>query len=419
MSAPHPQRDFARDVVARLRDAGFQALFAGGCVRDLLMGREPQDYDVATAATPEQVRNLFGKRRTLAVGASFGVIIVLGPSPECHVEVATFRADGNYADGRRPDRVEFSDPQTDAQRRDFTINGMFFDPIDERVIDYVGGQQDLEHHQLRAIGDPRVRFTEDKLRLLRAVRFTATLDFELEADTARAVAAMADQILVVSWERITQELKKMLVNRHRRRAMTLCDESGLLANILPELAQLRHDPLHPDWLHTLELLDELTDPTFPLALATLLHRLPIDPGTVVDIAALCRRLKLSNDETDSVVWLTRNSAALDAPADLTLAQLKRLLAHRDAPALVGLLTARARVRTTLAEPLEFVLNFLARTPPEAINPPPLIDGADLKRLGLQPGPRFRELLDGVRELQLNSDLTTTSDALDWIRAQLT
>ncbi len=238
MTTSSPQREFAIEIVRKLRAAGYEALMAGGCVRDLLLGREPQDYDVATTARPEQVRTLFGHRRTLAVGASFGVIVVLPPrgNDAGQVEVATFRTEGPYLDGRRPESVAFCTPEEDAQRRDFTINGMFYDPIETRVLDFVEGEADLAARVIRAIGDPHDRMREDKLRMLRAVRFTATLDFELDEVTAAAVREMADQITVVSAERIAQELRRMLVDAHRRRAVELCDDVGLLAVILPELA---------------------------------------------------------------------------------------------------------------------------------------------------------------------------------------
>src|SRR5580692_10955471 len=235
MPSADRQREFAVDVVRRLQGAGFRALWAGGCVRDILMGRAPQDYDVATDARPDAVRDLFGRRRTLAVGASFGVIIVLGPKGAGNVDVATFRTEGPYLDGRRPEHVEFATPEEDAQRRDFTINGMFYDPISEQVHDYVGGESDLAARVVRAIGRPADRMTEDKLRMLRAVRFAATLDFQLDAATANAVRAMAPEIHVVSAERIAQELKKMLVDPHRRRAIELARDTQLLLEILPEL----------------------------------------------------------------------------------------------------------------------------------------------------------------------------------------
>ena len=254
------QRDFAVHVVSRLRDAGYEALWAGGCVRDLLLNRIPGDYDIATSAHPETVRQVFGKRRTLAIGASFGVIVVLPEKKSAgQIEVATFRSDGQYIDGRRPDSVIFSSAEEDAQRRDFTVNGMFYDPIDERVIDYVGGEQDLSKRVVRAIGDPVARMTEDKLRMLRAVRFTSTLGFELETETANAIRGMADQLPAVSAERIAQELRKMLTGPDPARAIQLADDVELLKAFLPEL--LPGEPLD----RTLDMLRTLNDPSFGLA----------------------------------------------------------------------------------------------------------------------------------------------------------
>src|SRR3954470_14577492 len=209
------QREFALDVSRKLREAGFDALWAGGCVRDELLGLTPKDYDVATSATPDQIRDLFGHRRTLAIGASFGVITVLGPRDAGQIEVATFRTDAAYSDGRHPDSVTFTTAEHDAERRDFTINGLFFDPLAEKVVDYVGGQQDLKAHILRAIGNPRLRLSEDKLRMLRAVRFAATFNFSIESDTLLAIQEMAPQINTVSAERVGSEIRRMLVDSNR------------------------------------------------------------------------------------------------------------------------------------------------------------------------------------------------------------
>ncbi|MFM8286942.1 MAG: CCA tRNA nucleotidyltransferase, partial [Planctomycetaceae bacterium] len=233
------RREFAVSVVRRLQRAGYTAYWAGGCVRDLLRGEDPSDFDVATSATPEQVRSLFGQRHTLAVGASFGVILVRGETSDSDVEVATFRTDGLYIDGRRPESVQFATPEQDAQRRDFTINGLFYDPLESRLYDYVGGQADLDRRLLRAIGDPVARFTEDKLRMLRAVRLSARFEFELEEQTALAVRQMASQVVVVSAERIAQELRKILLHRTRRIAIDRADWLGLLHQVLPELTEAR------------------------------------------------------------------------------------------------------------------------------------------------------------------------------------
>ncbi len=405
-----PQRAFATDVVRRLRDAGHIALFAGGCVRDLLLDRPAKDYDVATTATPDQVRKLFGQRRTLAVGASFGVIIVLGPQPGVQVEVATFRREGDYSDGRRPDHVEFCSPEEDARRRDFTINGMFYDPIDSRVLDYVGGESDLAAGMLRAIGDPHDRMREDKLRMLRAVRFAATLDFQLDSTTAAAVREMADQLTVVSAERIAQELRKMLVDPHRRRAMELCRDVGLLSIIFPELTSAVGDG---GTIRGFEMLHLLRDPGFELALAALLHELPAEPM----VRNICLRLKLSNDEKDRIVWLVAHQENLRDAPQFDLAKLKRALAHPYHPDQLQLVRSRLLVDGADLHPVLFCEEFLAKTPAGEINPPPVITGDDLIRLGMSPGPEFKHLLDQIRDAQLNGEITTKDAALQWLRTR--
>ena len=381
------------------------AYFAGGCVRDLLLGRQAKDYDVATNARPDQVRELFGRRKTLAVGESFGVIIVLGPKPAGQVEVATFRTDGEYHDGRRPTHVEFCSPEEDAQRRDFTINGMFYDPIDTRILDYVGGEHDLAARVIRAIGDPHARMTEDKLRMLRAVRFTATLEFDLDPATADAIRVMADQLHAVSAERIAQELHKMLLDRHRRRAIELCNEVGLLGVVLPELVGRVGNG---QWAvaKTLRMLALLDAPSFPLAFAALLHTLPFD--SVHDIG---RRLRLSNEEIERSTWLVAYQDSLRRAPEMSLAQCKRWLAHPHCDELLALLRTKLIAEEADLHPVLFCEEFLASTPLETLNPPPLISGNDLIRQGLKPGPKFKLLLEEIRDAQLNGVIATAAEAL--------
>ncbi|MEZ6050198.1 MAG: CCA tRNA nucleotidyltransferase [Planctomycetaceae bacterium] len=424
MTESHPLRDFATDVVRRLTDAGFVSLWAGGCVRDFMMGRVPKDYDIATNARPEQVREIFGKRRTVPVGESFGVIIVLGPTKSSgQVEVATFRSEGDYTDGRRPDSVIFCTPEEDAARRDFTINGMFFDPLTEKLHDFVGGERDLGEGIVRAIGDPRDRMSEDKLRMLRAVRFAATLDFQLDETTAQAVRDMSPEIRIVSWERITQELKRMLIDQHRERAIRLCRDLGLLEIILPELAPLLSEPsaLNPQpstrWWHTLHVLGNLESPGFELAMAALLLSVPSpstqskrDRDNAGTVRGVCRRLKLSNEETDYITWLVTNLHALDDAQSLPLSQLKRLLVHEQVTDLLTLArrTALAEQRDTAG--LDFAAAYLANTPKEVLNPPELLNGSDLQKLGLPPGPQFKEILTAIRDAQLNELIATADEA---------
>lgn len=407
-------REFAEQVVRRLTDAGYIALWAGGCVRDLLIGREPKDYDVATNALPEQVRDVFGKRRTLSVGESFGVIVVLGPKSAGQVEVATFRTDGNYLDGRRPETVVFSTPEEDAQRRDFTINGMFYDPLKKLVMDFVGGEHDLARSILRAIGDPHARMEEDKLRMLRAVRFAATFEFALDEATADAVRSMADQIAVVSAERIAQELRRMLVDQHRYRAIELCHDVGLLRRILPEL-----DPVISEstrWDRLLSSMRLLIDPSFALTFALLLDSIVATEGPASEFGPdlaedIGRRLKLSNQEIDDIAWLLKNRRALSAASTLPLSRLKRVLAQNLASDLIALMRARSLANDEQPDDALFCEEYLRTTPREVLDPQSLISGDDLIQAGFRPGPKFKEILDQVRDAQLELRITLPAEAM--------
>ncbi|HEY2253950.1 MAG TPA: CCA tRNA nucleotidyltransferase [Planctomycetaceae bacterium] len=422
MSAPDAKRQFAVEVVRTLAQAGFTALWAGGCVRDFLLGRPPDDYDVATNARPDQVQAVFGPRRTRAIGASFGVILVHAPrhTGGGDVEVATFRTEGPYLDGRHPEHVSFATPEEDAHRRDFTINGMFYDPLAEQVLDYVGGREDLTNKVVRAIGDPHARFGEDKLRMLRAVRISARFDFELDAKTAQAVRAQAPEILVVSQERIAQELKKMLVHPRRARAISLAHDVQLLTKIMPELApviaSIDEPSAHDRWRATLRMLELLDNPRFELALAALLHEAAFEgPPATIDVEQLCRRLRLSNDECHDVSWLVEHRDALQGVADWRKSRLKRLLAEP----LIGELILLARTYALATEAsladVEFCEQYLSETPLEDINPPPLITGDDLKHAGISPGPQFKQLLDQVRDAQLEGTIKTQDEAIALVR----
>jgi poly(A) polymerase len=410
MSAFSPQRQFAIEIVGKLRSAGHVALFAGGCVRDALLGREAKDYDVATTARPEEVRKIFGHKRTLAVGASFGVIMVLGPQGAGQVEVATFRTEGAYLDGRRPESVEYCTPEEDAKRRDFTINGMFFDPIEECVLDYVGGTADLTAKIVRAIGAPHERVKEDKLRMLRAVRFAATLDFSLDPTTADAVRELSSELVIVSAERIAQEMKKMLVDVHRRRAIELADDVGLIRIVFPELDPIRHQS---EWQITLRRLDLLQRPSFELALAALLK--PLEDKPVVE--KMCRRLKLSNDEIDRTVWLVAHQDDLDDAPRLSLAALKRTLAHCYGGDLLKLVRADRIASSSNLEAIEFCEGFLAKTPVDVLDPVPFVTGDDLIAMGFRPGPRFKSVLFLIRDAQLNLKIQSREEALAMVHAE--
>ena len=404
----------AVDIVRKLRDAGFQALWAGGCVRDLLLEKEPKDYDVATNALPEEVRHLFGERRTLAVGASFGVIIVRGHQPDCDVEIATFRSEGPYLDGRRPEHVKFTTAEEDAQRRDFTINGMFYDPINESIYDYVGGKADLQQHLIRAIGNPLERMQEDKLRLLRAIRFAATLGFHLAESTFHAIQTMANQITVVSPERISDELRKMLVHPHRKDAIDLVQSSGLLNPIIPKLAPLwENEENLPLWNRTLDRLAQLTTVNFETAFAALLLDLPAaTPDEQHNkVQQICKQLRFSNHGLHLVLWLLEHRTSLQGARDFKLSKLKRLLAHENCPYLFELVFADLSSQKQPLEDLEFCRQYRDHTPIEVLNPPPLITGNDLIDYGIQSGPEFKELLTRIQDAQLEESIHTHEEAL--------
>ena len=418
MTAHDPNREFAVHVVRRLKEAGHTALWAGGCVRDYLLGRVPKDYDVATDARPDEVRDLFGNRRTHAVGASFGVIIVQAPQDVVNVEIATFRTEGPYLDGRRPEHVSFSSPEQDALRRDFTINGIFYDPVEQQVFDFVGGEQDLGGSVVRAIGDPHDRMREDKLRMLRAVRFAATLQFELDSVTADAIREMADQMLVVSAERIAGELKQMLVDPRRMRAMQLTARVGLLAVILPELAPFLTDSPNTRWDRTLHMLNLLEGPGFELAAAALLHAVraaegPHDLEAAGQIVRrICKRLRLSNREIEHVGWLLEHQHDLEEAPRQPLAKLKQILAHPLIDDLLALSRSQILARNADLSSVIFCEEYLRNTPAEQINPAPLLTGNDLIDLGITPGPKFKLLIEAVRDAQLNGEVTTWTAALE-------
>jgi poly(A) polymerase len=436
------RREFATRVVRQLRDAGYQALWAGGCVRDLLLGRAPIDYDVATSATPEEVMRLF-RYRTIPVGAAFGVVRVRSQGGDGdEVEVATFRSDGAYLDGRHPTSVVFSSPALDAARRDFTINGMFLDPLTDELFDFVGGQADLEAGILRAIGDPEARFRDDKLRLIRAVRFAAQFDLTIEPSTRAALVALAPQITTVSAERIAQELRRMLVHPSRARAMDLALEAGVLAAALPPLVPMRGifqgKPYQPEgdlWDHTMLVLRFLpADPSFTLAFAALVH----DIGKPVTRSVqngrstfyhhaqlgrqiaeeLCRNLRLSNAERERITWLVEFHQYLGDAMRLRESKLKRILAHPGIDELLALHRADALASFGECRQVEYCEYYLRVQPTGPINPPPLVNGHDLVRHGLRPGSQFATILDQLREAQLDGVIGSKREALEWLDRRL-
>jgi tRNA nucleotidyltransferase/poly(A) polymerase len=419
---PEKQRAFAVEVVRALRERQFEALWAGGCVRDELLGRVPKDYDVATTAKPEEIRDLFGHRRTVPIGAAFGVITVVGPKSAGQIEVATFRRDAAYSDGRHPDSVEFSTPQADAQRRDFTVNGLFYDPLEEQVIDFVGGQDDLARGIIRAIGDPRARFDEDKLRLLRAVRFAAAFDFQLEPATRDAVEVMAPQVTQVSAERIAAEMRLMLVHSSRATAVDMLRDVGLLQVVLPELSVANEPgaltvtgrPAGEAWLETLEVLQVIESPSFPLALAALLHAF-VDAGGCEQVG---RTWKLSNHEIARASWLVANQNSLVAARQAAWPNLQRLLVAEGIDELLALREAVIRATGKTNHDVEYCRERL-KLPPHELNPPPLITGDDLIGHGVPRGRDYQWLLTAVRDAQLEGRIATKAEALaliDQLRA---
>jgi putative nucleotidyltransferase with HDIG domain len=447
--------EVAAEIVGKLRAAGHQAYFAGGCVRDLLLGLEPGDFDVATSARPEQVLGLF--ERTFAVGAHFGVILVETRVPgeegkrdeEVVTEVATFRSDGAYSDGRRPDAVRFSESvEEDVMRRDFTINGMLLDPeiLDKTgqpgaaTLDFVGGRRDLAAGVVRAIGEPRLRFSEDKLRMLRAVRFASRFGFALEAATAAAIREQAAAISQVSHERTRDELNKMLTGGHAKRAFELLDATGLLAEILPEAARMKgvQQPpeYHPEgdvWVHTLLLLDKLPEGSpLTLAWAALLHdigkpatfrvgpdRIRFDGHVEVGVRIaqeICRRLRFSKEDTDQILLLIANHmrfADVEKMKESTLKRFFRLPSFGEHLALhkIDCLSSHGSL-----ELYEFARNRFEGLPAEQVRPRLLVTGRDLIEAGYRPGPEFKSMLARAEDAQLEGKIHTREEGLALIRS---
>jgi poly(A) polymerase len=427
------KREAATEIVRRLRSEGFQAYLVGGCVRDLVMGREPKDYDVTTDATPDQVLKLFPD--ALTVGAQFGVVIV--PRAAGNVEVATFRSDGVYTDGRHPREVRYTAaPQEDVSRRDFTINGLLYDPLSDQVLDFVGGQADIRARRVRTIGDPEERFGEDRLRMLRAVRFTARFGFKLEPAVLAAIRKLAAQIHEVSAERVRDEIVKILTEGQARRGFELLDESGLLQEVLPEVKRLQgvEQPpeFHPEgdvWIHTLLMLEGLRQPAPTLALGVLLHDVGKPPTFSIrerirfdnhmEVGAkmaeqICNRLRLPARQTERVVKLVQQHLRFkDFPRMRRSNQLRfirqegfeeHLELHRlDCLASHGDLTNYELARRMLEE-----------TPREEIKPAPLLRGDDLIAQGYTPGPAFKCILQAVEDAQLEGRVHTRREALQLV-----
>jgi poly(A) polymerase len=442
-------RSFAEWVCGRLREAGYQAYLVGGCVRDILLGRVPADYDVATDATPDRVQELFPQ--SITVGAKFGVVLVAEDEETVasgekrnEVEVATFRSDIGYSDGRHPDKVVYArTPQEDVLRRDFTINALVLDPASGEILDFVGGRKDLADGVIRAVGYPKGRFEEDKLRLLRAVRFAARFGYTIEPATFQAIREVAPAITQVSAERIRDELTKLLTEGAARRGFELLDETGLLQVVLPEVAKMKgvEQPaqFHPEgdvWIHTRLMIEQLPAGASPtLAWGVLLHDVgkpptftpPSGPGGRIRFddhvmvgtrmaEAICQRLRFSNDDTAQVMALVANHLRFKDVPQMKPATLKRFVRldrfeeHMELHRLDCLSSHRN------LDNYEYVRRFLAETPPEQVRPPRLLTGDDLQGMGFRPGPAFKEILRAVEEAQLNGEVRTKEDAQEYVRA---
>jgi poly(A) polymerase len=426
------RRATAGAIVRRLRDAGYDAYFAGGCVRDELLGRTPFDYDVATSARPEDVARLFP--RTVPVGAQFGVMLVVDDGTP--FEVATFRSDDAYVDGRRPSRVHFGSARDDALRRDFTVNGLFLDPLDGRVVDFVDGRADLDAGVIRAIGDAGARIAEDRLRMLRAVRLAARLGFAIDPGTHAAIVAASPTVTDMAEERIGDEIVKMLTEGAARRAFELLSETGLLDAVLPEVARMRGVAQSPDYhpegdvfLHTLLLLEQLpAGAPETLALGALLHDVakPLcaavhdgritfygHPSVGADVAVdVCRRLRRSRVTWERVAYLVRNHLRLVQAPEMRLSTLKKMLREDGFEELLALARMDALASNRDLQYVEFCARRRAElVADEDIRPPRLLGGDDLITLGYAPGPLFAEILGALEEAQLEGQVTTRDDAV--------
>ncbi|HXC51045.1 MAG TPA: CCA tRNA nucleotidyltransferase [Candidatus Limnocylindrales bacterium] len=431
-------RSEAEHIVRRLQAAGHVAVFAGGSVRDALLGYAPTDYDVATSARPEDVEALF--EHTVPIGRQFGIVLV--PSGQHHFEVATFRKDDQYVDGRRPVAVEFTDIETDARRRDFTINAMFEDPVAGRILDFVGGRADLEAGIVRAVGNARDRFAEDHLRLLRAVRFSSRLGFPIERETLDAVVHAAATITKVSAERIGDELVRMLTEGRARQSFELLDQTGLLAHVLPEISELKgceqspeHHPEGDVFVHTMLCLGHLpAGCSETLAFGVLLHDVakPLCAGTKPDgsrtfyghtrdgaemSTQILRRLRRSNATIERVAFLVDQHLRHCSAAEMRASTLKRFLRQEGIDELMELARIDALSSRGDLTHWNFCQSALAELSDEQMKPPPLIRGEDLRELGMEPGPLFKTVLRSVEDAQLEGRLQSRQDALDYVRRE--
>jgi len=427
-------QDKAKTIVQRLREEGYPAYFAGGCVRDMLLGKEPQDYDIATAAHPEDIQRIFPQ--TIPVGAQFGVILVLVEGEP--FEVASFRHDGPYLDGRHPSSVRYGSLEEDVLRRDFTINGMVCDPLENRIIDLIDGRRDLEQRVIRAIGDAERRFEEDRLRMIRAVRFAASLDFQIDPATFDAIKKLAGTIAQIAWERIGDEITRILTEGGARRGFELLDESGLLQVLLPEVVAMKGTPQSPDYhpegdvfVHTMLLLSHMQAPSETLAYGALLHDIakPVcvrqeekritfyghtEKGAEM-ASAMLKRLKRSRALADRVAYLVRNHLRHVQAPQMRLSTLKRFLREEGIDELLELARLDALASSGDLQYYRFCKERLATLDEKSIRPAPLLRGGDLIALGFKPGPVFAEILRQVEDRQLGGELRDRDEAIAWIQ----
>jgi putative nucleotidyltransferase with HDIG domain len=427
-------REKAISIVRRLRQEGYEAYLAGGCVRDMLLKKLPQDYDIATNAKPEDIRRVF--RKTIPVGEQFGVILVFVDDEP--FEVASFRHDGPYLDGRRPSHVRYGSLEEDIFRRDFTINGMVYDPVEDRVIDLVEGQKDLERRLIRAIGDARQRFEEDRLRMIRAVRFAAGLKFEIEPAIFDAVKELAATITQISWERIGEEVTRILTEGGARRGFELLDETGLLAVLLPEVAVMKgtqqSSDYHPEgdvFAHTMLLLSHLDEPSETLAYGCLLHDIakPVCIRQDADritfyghtekgaemAEEILKRLKRGRAVSERVSYLVHNHLRHIQAPKMRLSTLKRFLREDGIEELLELARIDALSSNGDLQYYRFCKERLGELKEEEIRPAPLVRGDDLIALGLTPGPIFADILRQVEDAQLGGELASREEALEWVQ----
>ena len=426
-------RDKAVAIIERLRAQGYESYLAGGCVRDMLLNKPPQDYDITSSAKPDAVAEIFPQ--TVPVGAQFGVMLVVVDGEP--FEVATFRHDGPYLDGRHPSEVRYGSLQEDILRRDFTINGMVYDPIEDRIIDLVEGKKDLERRSIRAIGAPRERFAEDRLRMVRAVRFAASLDFTIEEKTLAAIGALAPTVGQISWERIGEEITRILTEGGARKGFELLDATGLLPHIMPEISAMKGVEQSPDYhpegdvfTHTMLLLSHLQAPAETLAYGCLLH----DVGKPVCVqrtgerltfyghtekgaemaGEILKRLKRSRATWERVAYLVHNHLRHTQAPNMRLSTLKRFLGEEGIDELLELTRIDALSSNGDLQYYRFCKQKLEEFKEEEIHPAPLVRGRDLIDLGFSPGPAFSEILKQVEEAQLGGELSSREQALAWV-----